>query len=279
MSDPTEHSPVISFENPPPVKNPVLYVWRIIAKVLSFAIFGLGSVGLSIIALPVLIIFVHPRSRFRKVGHHLISLTFRFFVGVMSIIGSASIRVDDKKRFRSLKSCIVVANHPSLLDVVMLISQIPDADCIVSGYLAGKNILHFITNWLYIPNVYSHEELMERCIKSLESGSNLIIFPEGTRSLASGQNRYKKGAARVARASGCKILPVYIGGTDKRGLRKHDPMFMYNTRYRYIYDLHIKEIIDPADYSDVTDIIAAKRMTDNLRHQLSDEANRQFLKL
>lgn len=277
MSAEQEHPEIISFENPPPVKNPLRYTWHIITKVFSFVLFGTGSIVLSVTVLPLLALFVHPRGRFRTAGHHLVSLTFRFFVALMTALGSLRVRVDDKKRLRTLKSCIIVANHPSLLDVVILISLIPDADCVVNSSLAGKNILHFITKWLYIPNIYHHDELMELCILSLKSGSNLIIFPEGTRSLASGQNRFKKGAARVACASGCPLVPVYIGGTDKRGLRKHDPMLMYNTRYRYFYDLHLKELIDPADYAGLTDIIAAKRMTEKLRELLSDAANKQYI--
>ena len=115
------------------------------------------------------------KERFRKAGHRFISVMFRFFVWVMTILGGMKLTVNDKKKFRSLKSSVVVANHPSLLDVVMLIALIPDADCIVNSYLAGKNIVHIIVSMLYIPTSLSHDEIMQKCIASLKSGSNLII--------------------------------------------------------------------------------------------------------
>ena len=118
---------------------------------------------------------------------------------------------------------------------------------------------------------------MERCTKSLKSGSCLIIFPEGTRSLPEGQNKFKKGAARVALASSCPIVPVYIGGNDKRGLRKHDSMFKYNTRNCYHYDLHIKESLLPEGFAGEPEPAAAKHMTEKLQEILSDANNRDFI--
>lgn len=270
---------IYSFENPPPVKNYPLYCWHIFAKILSFTLFGLGTIFISIIAFPFMKLFFWDKGQFRKAGHHFISIMFRFFVLFMTVIRASHLTAQDRKKFRSLKSSIVVANHPSLLDVVMLISLIPDADCIVNSYLVGKNIVHIIASKLYIPNSLSYEEIMEKCMASLKAGSNIIIFPEGTRSLPSGQNKFKKGAARVALASGCPIVPVYIGGNDKRGLRKHDPMFRYNTRHCYHYDVHMKEIVDPNEYKDLPSPAAAKRITERIANILSDENNREYIKI
>ncbi len=268
-----------SFENPPPVKNYPLYWWHIFAKILSFTLFGLGTILISIVAFPIMKIFFWDKARFRKAGHHFISIMFRFFVCFMTVIRASHLTAKDKKKFRSLKSSIIVANHPSLLDVVMLISLIPDADCIVNSYLVGRNIVHFIVSNLYIPNSLPHAEIMEKCNSALKSGSCLIIFPEGTRSLSSGQNKFKKGAARVALASGCPIVPVYMGGNDKRGLRKHDPMLKYNTRRCYHYVADMKEPVDPNEYKDLPSPAAAKRITERLASILSDENNRENIEI
>lgn len=279
MSENLSETPIYSFENPPPIKNYPLYWWHIFAKIMSFTLFGLGTIFISIIAFPIMKLLFWKKERFRKAGHHFISVMFRFFVLFMTVIRSSHLTTVDKKKFRSLKSSIVVANHPSLLDVVMLISLIPDADCIVNSYLAGKNIVHIIVNQLYIPNSLSYEQIMKKCEESLKSGSNLIIFPEGTRSLASGQNKFKKGAARISLASGCPIVPVYMGGNDKRGLRKHDSMFCYNTRHCYHYDAHMKEPIYPQKYKALPFLAAAKRITTELKEILSDQNNAEYIKI
>ena len=272
-----EEAAPYSFENPPPIRNYPLYWWHITAKILSFALFGVGAVLISIVAFPVMMLLFPSKRRFRKAGHRFISAMFRFFTLFMTVIRASHVTAKERGEFKKLKSCIVVANHPSLLDVVMLISLLPDADCIVNAYLVGKNILHIIARKLYIPAADSFEEIMEKSVESLKSGSVLIIFPEGTRSKPSGQNPYKKGAARVALASGCPIVPVYIGGNDKRGLRKHDPMLKYNTRRCYHYDIHMKPPIKPEDYKDLPEPAAARRMTARLREVLSDDANREYI--
>ena len=266
-----------SFENPPPVRNYPLYCWHIIAKILSFTLFGIGALLISIIAFPVMKLIFPSKARFRKAGHHFISFMFRFFIRFMTVIGAARLTTPDRKQLKGLSSCVVVANHPSLLDVVMLISLLPDADCIVNAYLTGFNILHIIVRQLYLPASDSYEEIMQKSIDAIKSGSCLIIFPEGTRSLPGGQNHYKKGAARISLAAACPVVPVYIGGNDKRGLRKHDPMLRYNPRQRYHYDIHLKEALNPAQYSGLPEPAAAKRMTKKMCEALSDEANRDYI--
>lgn len=277
MAEIENAAPIYSFENPPPVKNYPLYWWHIFAKIMSFTLFGIGTILISIVAFPIMKLLFWKKERFRKAGHHFISLMFRFFVCFMTVIRASQLTAVDKKKFRALKSSIVVANHPSLLDVVMLISLIPDADCIVNSYLMGKNIVHIIASNLYIPTSLSFDEIMEKCTASLKAGSNLIIFPEGTRSLPTGQHRFKKGAARVALVSGCPIVPVYMGGNDKRGLRKHDSMFKYNTRHCYHYEPHMKDPVYPENYKDLPSHAAARRITAELTEILSDKNNTQYV--
>ncbi|MCR5723934.1 MAG: 1-acyl-sn-glycerol-3-phosphate acyltransferase [Treponema sp.] len=270
-------SEAYSFTSPPPVRNYPLYWWHILAKILSFVIFGAGSLVISFIVFPILKLLFPSRQRFSRAGHHFISFMFRFFIRFMTIIRAARLTCPDRKELRTLHSCVIVANHPSLLDVVMLISLLPDADCIVNSYLTGFNILHIIVRQLYIPASDSHEEIMQKSVDAIKRGGCLIIFPEGTRSLASGQNSYKKGAARVALAAGCPIVPLYIGGNDKRGLRKHDPMLRYNTRHCYHYDIHKKDDILPDEYKGIPEPAAAKRLTQKIREALSDENNREHI--
>ncbi len=267
------------FENPPPVRNYPVYWLRICSKLLSFGLFGIGAALISVVAFPVMkLLFPNPK-RFRKAGHHFISVMFRFFTFYMTVTGCSYLTASDRKKFRTLKSCVIVANHPSILDVVMLISLIPNADCIVNAYLGGKNILHIIVQQLYIPTSLSHEEIMSRCSESLHDGNCIIIFPEGTRSLPGGQHPYKKGAARIALTSGCPIVPVFMGGNDKRGLRKHDPWLTYNTRKMYHYAVYMKDEISPEPFKDIPEPAAAKRITQKIHEVLCDEANMEYIEL
>lgn len=201
----------------------------------------------------------------------------------MTIINVARIKVFDKSGnevrskaenpLRSLKSCVIVANHPSLLDVVMIISQIPNADVIANAYLDRRNILTKIVHMLYITSNVPYEELVERCKESVHDGNVLIIFPEGTRSLPTGQNQFKKGAARIALAAKCPLVPIYIGGNNKIGLRKKDPLFLMNPNSCYKYNLFVKETIFVDEYAELPEPIAAKRIMAKVKESLADENN------
>lgn len=264
-------------------RNPVAYALRSAGKILSFALFGGGAVLLTIVLLPAYRLAFRDRQSFSRHARATVSLMFRFFIRVMSILGVARIKVFDKSGnavenqkenpLRSLSSCIVVANHPSLLDVVMLISQIPNADVIANAYLDRRNILTKIVHALYITSNVPHEELVERCRASVAGGNALIIFPEGTRSLPTGQNQFKKGAARISLAARCPLVPVYIGGNDKIGLRKKDPLFLVNPNSCYRYNLFVKEPILPDGYERLPEPIAARRLITQVKAALADENN------
>lgn len=262
------------------VTNHIVYWWRIFAKIFSFAFFGTGSLLLSILILPFMKIIFRDKKTFSEKTRKLISFLFRVFIKVMSFMSVAKIRVFDENKnevhgLLNLKSCVVVANHPSLLDVVMLISKIPNADVIANASLGSKNVVSKIIHYLYITSDVPFEELIERCKNSIQDGNVLIIFPEGTRSKPTGQNQFKKGAARIALAAKCPILPVYMGGNNKIGLRKKDSMFLFNANSFYKYNLFLKPQILPDEFLDLQDTIAAKRFTAQFKNALADENNKE----
>jgi 1-acyl-sn-glycerol-3-phosphate acyltransferase len=245
----------------PPISNKLLYAHRVLAKWFSFFVFGLGTLILGIIVFPVMCLALHPRERFKKYGRKFVSASFRFFVSIMHFMRIVNLETDNREKYRNLSSKIVVANHPSLLDVVMLISLIPNADCIVNMYLRHNFIVKAVVHQLYILNSTDLDNVLQACLKSLKQGNSLIIFPEGTRTPRYGKAILKKGAARVALYSGCNIVPVHIGGTDKFGLGKKDPWVGFNPRERYIYALNMGAEIDPGKYRDLPAPKAVRAIT------------------
>jgi 1-acyl-sn-glycerol-3-phosphate acyltransferase len=231
-----------------PVSNKLLYAYRVLAKWISFFAFGLMSLILVITVFPTMRLFFHPRERFKKYGRRFVSFSMRGFVSFMHLLRVVDIEAGDRENYRHFSSRVVVANHPSLLDVVMLLSLIPNADCIVNTRLNRNVIVKGVVRQIYILNSLDFDDLIQACNESLRQGNCLIIFPEGTRTPRSGKVIFRKGAARIALASGCNIVPVYIGGTDKYGLGKKDPWTGFNSRERYVYRISIGPEIDPEKY-------------------------------
>lgn len=244
----------------PEVSNPILHTSRIFTKLFLTVFVGIGTLVITFIILPVLRILVHPADKFRCSAQRFISLGFRFILFLLKITGLADLVTDYKKEFSSLHSKIVVANHPSILDTVVLIALIQNSTVIASEKYS-RGILGGIIKACYIINSLDFDELCNRCRETLKLGNNVIIFPEGTRTPRHGQNHYKKGAARIAKATGTNIIPVLIAGSDKFGLGKYNPVLSFNPVEKLLYHVIKLEEIDISEYKDLPDPIAAKRIT------------------
>ena len=235
----------------PPVSNKALYAYRVFIKWFSFFIFGFCSIIFGSLTLPFMRLIFHPKKRFQKYGRRFISGALRFFIFIMHSLGIVNLEVDNREKYRNLSSKIVVANHPSLLDVVMLLALMPNADCIVNASL-NNGILRGIIRQLFILNSLDLEELFKMCDESLKYGNCIVIFPEGTRTPRNGKVILKKGAVRIAITCGCNIVPLHIGGTDKYGLGKKDPWLGFNPNERYIYRISMGDEINPEKYRDLS---------------------------
>jgi 1-acyl-sn-glycerol-3-phosphate acyltransferase len=183
--------------------------------------------------------------------------------------------MEDAPDERGLKGKIICSNHPSFIDVVILISRLPNADCIINSHLLKNPFVHSIVSALYIPNSLDFNELCAACKKSLAGGNNLIIFPEGTRTCRSGPIFVKKGAARISYLSGVPILPIRIDANDMWGLGKKDPFYAYNHTERYTFHSRPLPEISPADYSELPYSIAVKHITEQLKLELYTDQERE----
>ncbi|MCR5288977.1 MAG: 1-acyl-sn-glycerol-3-phosphate acyltransferase, partial [Treponema sp.] len=149
------------------------------------------------------------------------------------------------------------------------ISLVPNLDMIVRGSLT-KGILGAVVRQIYIVNTENYDVLKEHCVHTLQSGNCLLIFPEGSRTPRNHHIPYKKGAARIALASGCSIIPLRIWGNDKYGIGKGDPLFSYNHREKYWYDITMLPAIDPKDFTDLAEPTAAKRIMDKVKSEIGN---------
>jgi len=229
-------------------------------KWFSFFFFGLSSIILVIFFLPPMRLFIRPTEKFKKYARRLVSVSFRFFIALMHFIQIVDLEAENRETYKRLSSKVIVANHPSLLDVVMLFSLIPNADCIVAGYL-NQSIVKGIVRQLYILNTQDFDDILKACDESLKYGNCIVIFPEGTRTPRTGRNIVKKGAARIALASACGIIPLHIGGTDKYGLGKKDPWTAFNPNERYVYKISMGTEILPEKYASLPKPVAVRSLT------------------
>jgi 1-acyl-sn-glycerol-3-phosphate acyltransferase len=113
---------------------------------------------------------------------------------------------------------VVVANHQSLLDIVLL-SRLPrEMKWVIKEELVR---IPWIGQMLRLTgdiavrrgDPESGGEAVARARTYLERGMNVMIFPEGTRSRDARLLPFKKGAFRLAIETGVAVLPVVVSGT------------------------------------------------------------------
>ena len=247
----------------PKIKNIFFYIYCCVSKILAILWFGLGAIFLAIFVFPFIRLFTLHKKDFGIIARAYVSHTFRIFLRNLHLCRTSMLQVKDKQAFRDIHSKIIIANHPSLLDFVYIMSLVPNSTCIVRGGLTHTP-LRGVIKQAYITNTTDFDDVLVECKKLTDKGCNVIVFPEGTRSPRIGRNNYKKGAARIALYCGCDVQPMFIGGSDKYGLGKHDPLWSYNHVEKYVYDIKMLPVIPIGQFKELSDTIAAKHLTEEM---------------
>lgn len=141
--------------------------------------------------------------------------------------------------------CLVVSNHPTLIDVVFLLGWIQNASCILKSPLfKNPATMGPVTAAGYLNN--DSPDLLEECLNSLAKGDPLLVFPEGTRTRPGQEMRFLRGAANIALASGVEICLVTIT-VDPVTLVKYQPWWAVPPRTPH-YQIEFRERWDISSY-------------------------------
>ena len=153
----------------------IAYIWRTYVKLQTFFFFGLGSLVQASVVFPTLFLFSgFSRKRFSRWARYAIHIALKILIWQLVLLRGSKFKVEHRERLKGLHSKIIIANHPSLLDVVLLFSIIPNADCIVKGALGKNRFVSGIVNSIYILNSESFDQQMmgrECAIANFEKGT------------------------------------------------------------------------------------------------------------
>jgi 1-acyl-sn-glycerol-3-phosphate acyltransferase len=186
------------------------HIWRLIGTGLSFALFGLFGLVLGLVVFPLLRLITRDAETRQRRARQLIGALFWVFLRIMRGLGVLSFSIHGVARTPTDGNCLIVANHPTLIDVVFLIALFPQADCVVKAALWRNPFTrHVLLAANHVPND-GGVEMIDRCAERLRSGGSLILFPEGTRTRRDRKLRFKAGAAAVAARTDSALLPVLI---------------------------------------------------------------------
>jgi len=241
------------------------WLWRLLATAICFSLFGLGSLVLGILFFPALWFIVRNPLRRRNMARWMVTGGFYLFIEIMNGLGVLRYRITGNEIVATAQGCLVIANHPSLIDVVFLLAMFRDADCVVKSAMWSNPItMATVRSIDYIPNK-DPEFVMAECITRLKAGHNLILFPEGTRSIPGEALDFKRGAATIAIRAGSPCLPVSIKCTPTT-LTKGEPWYRIPAR-RVEFKLDVLEPIEVRSFvDDSTSEKKASLALNNLLH-------------
>jgi len=155
-------------------------------------------------------------------------------------------RIEGRRRIPWRGPAVIVANHLSLLDILVLyglfrpfkwVSKVENFRLPFMGW--NMTLADYVP--LRRGDRESIKQMMARCRAHLDRGSAVLIFPEGTRSPDGKLQAFKDGAFRLACEAGCPVIPVALVGTWA-ALPKHGLLLRQHMRAT----VRVLEPIDPA---------------------------------
>ncbi|ACA31793.1 lysophospholipid acyltransferase family protein [Histophilus somni] len=241
---------------------------RFLGTLFGFILFGFVGVLFKIILYPYAKQYPKADLATQLKGRKIVSRTWAFFVRYLIWAGILEVRYHGFERL-GRKGQLVLANHPSLLDVVLIFSQVPEFNCIVKQDLLKNPAMSSpIKACGFVPNTES-EELLEMSHRILQEQS-LLLFPEGTRTGWDGVVKLHRGAVSIGLRSAKVITPVVIKMTPLN-FKKGQPWYKI-PKTKIAYELTVGEDIDPQKWSAEKPLPIASR---RLNQYLEDYFNSQ----
>jgi 1-acyl-sn-glycerol-3-phosphate acyltransferase len=204
-------------------------------------------------------------------------LNHRFYKGFFSLV--RVLAPQHKWRIDSdvsgIRSCVIVCNHVSYLDPLLLISLFEKHKTIAKSSLFKLPLFGRMLRLSgYIPST-SEGKLKELMIQHIETmndylaaGGNLFIFPEGTRSPDGNIGSLNKGAFKIARLCRTPIKVLFIRNTD---VLFRPGRFLFNACVPNTITLELLETIEP-DYQ--SNAFSISRLMEQVHTLLSTQSAR-----
>ena len=174
--------------------------------------FGLFVTGCQLLQALIFTLWPLPMARRRKQRivqwsiHHMT----RGFLRAM--VTTKTIRLNDTGETFA-EPAVVIANHQSFIDILVLLSICPKAVMVTNGWVWRSPVFGRIVRYLgFYHAADGYERLAPALAQKVAEGYSIIVFPEGTRSADGRIKRFHKGAFYLAAELGLDILPICLYG-------------------------------------------------------------------
>ena len=248
------------------------YCWRLFATGFSFFAFGVGGLCLWLLVFPVLSMLPGDRRQRITRAQQAVSFSFYVFIELMHRLGVMTYEINGLEKLNR-PGQLILANHPTLVDIVFLISRIKHASCIVKGSLWQNPFMRgTLLNAGYISNS-DPVKMVSDCVEWLQSGGTMIIFPEGTRSVPGQPYRFQRGAVTIALKANRIVTPVTISCYPST-LTKAEQWYEIPERHFHLA-MHVGEDIELEQFTQIQPkSIAVRRFNQYLQDYFTQQRER-----
>jgi 1-acyl-sn-glycerol-3-phosphate acyltransferase len=223
-------------------------LWRQFGTGVSFALFGLGGLLLAVTVFPIIALVYRDPARRAAIAQRAVHVTWRMFVSMMVGLRVIDFEVEGADLLENESGTLVIANHPSLIDVVLIMSLMSRTQCVVKrGVWANPFMRGVVRATGYIPNLGDPEKLMGDCVAALRTGNNLVLFPEGSRTVPGERVRMQRGFANIAVRANVPVRLVAVSCTPPT-LLKGDKWYQ-SPSTRPLFRVRVCERLDMARFN------------------------------
>ncbi len=216
----------------------------------GFAWFWAGAALFAWSVLPTVALFTRdPVLRIRRC-QKIVSRCFRAFQTYMRSLGLVDARISVELDRPHPGPIVVVANHPTLIDVTAMVARFPHLCVLAKPTYANNPIIGrllrlcgFICAGEGMSEMHSGIAL---AIERIHQGFDVLVFPEGTRSPAGGLHTFRRGAFEIACQARVPILPVVLR-CEPSALTKGRPVWQHPDRVA-VLTTQVLPLVDPAEF-------------------------------
>lgn len=214
---------------------------RLILYASALFMFTVGAILLGILIFPTVKFFSKGEKDYKQRCAAIVNKLWFLLIKYLKLIQIIDFEYD--KKITKIENKIIVASHPSFIDIVLLIALIPNSLCLAKNSILNNFIMRNIVKSLYITNDGTIDDFLAKSKKALDYGFNIIIFPTGKRVDEGEEVQIHKGAAKLSILTKKPIVPIKIT-TSEPFLTKNRSIFQIGKNI-VNFQLEIGEEINP----------------------------------
>ncbi|MEM7233600.1 MAG: lysophospholipid acyltransferase family protein [Planctomycetota bacterium] len=232
-----------------------------------YTYFAISSVLFFVLALLIFVLTV-PFDRGRRILHRFSCFWGYHYVWLWPL---SEARFSGLENVDPKKTYVFVSNHQSLADILVLYGLFRHYKWVSKAEVFKAPFV----GWNMVLNDYvrlkrgaraSIASMMRACLRHLEHGSSVFLFPEGTRSPDGEIQKFRGGAISIAARANVDVLPVVLDGTGDV-LPKHGLIFRETKKA--IINVRVLPAISTDESGPELSDVVRERMIETLRDMRS----------